>query len=228
MKPSSVDALELRPIGLRSNVRDEIVRTLQAAVISGDLQPGVVYSAPSLAAQFGVSATPVREAMLDLVKEGLVEAVRNKGFRVTELSDVELDEITELRALIEVPTIGKIAERGVPRAVMAQLRQLAKEIESASEAKDLVAHNKADLEFHLLLLGVGGNEILVRTVRTLRTRSRLYGMAALAAHGELTPTSREHAELLALIRKGDAAAAEALMLRHIGHVRGAWATGAGD
>lgn len=225
MKTSSVDALELPVIGLRRNVRDEIVRTLQAAVISGDLRPGVVYSAPSLAAQFGVSATPVREAMLDLVKEGLVEAVRNKGFRVTELSEVELDEITQLRALIEVPTIRRITEQGVSRAVMAELRQLAKEIEAASERKDLIAHNKADMEFHLLLLGVSGNDNLVRTVRTLRTRSRLYGMVALAEHDQLTPTSREHAELLGLIRKNDAAGAEELMLRHIGHVRGVWATG---
>ena len=49
------------------------------------MRPGVVYSAPALAARFGVSATPVREAMLDLAKEGLVSAVRNKGFRVTEV-----------------------------------------------------------------------------------------------------------------------------------------------
>ena len=70
----------------RRSLREEITELLRAAVMAGELQPGVTYSAPSLAEQFGVSATPVREAMLDLEKEGLVEIVRNKGFRVTSPS----------------------------------------------------------------------------------------------------------------------------------------------
>lgn len=74
----------LRALDIRRNLRDEITQTLRAAVISGELRSGVVYSAPQLAAQFGVSATPVREAMLDLTKEALIEAVRYTGFRVTD------------------------------------------------------------------------------------------------------------------------------------------------
>ena len=97
----------------RRSLREEITELLRAAVMAGELEPGVTYSAPSLAEQFGVSATPVREAMLDLEKEGLVEIVRNKGFRVTSPSPEELDDVTELRALVEVPTIRALAERGV-------------------------------------------------------------------------------------------------------------------
>ena len=76
----------------RSSLRDEVHEALRAALITGRMKPGVLYSAPALAEMLGVSATPVREAMLDLVKEELVVAVRNKGFRVTEVSDRELDE----------------------------------------------------------------------------------------------------------------------------------------
>ena len=215
--------LTLPALGARQNLREEITETLRAAVISGELRPGVVYSAPSLAGQFGVSATPVREAMLDLANEGLVDIVRNKGFRVTELSEEDLDELSELRALIEVPTVRRIATAGIPRDVLDELRTLATEIESAAARGDLIAHVTADLEFHLLLLAQAGNRHLVETVRSLRARSRLYGLRALADRGALVPSAHEHAELLDLLAAGDAAGAEDLMRRHIGHVRGIWA-----
>jgi DNA-binding GntR family transcriptional regulator len=213
----------LPALGTRRNLREEITRTLRAAVISGELCPGEVYSAPSLAAQFGVSATPVREAMLDLSAEGLVETVRNKGFRVTELSEKDLDELSELRALIEVPTVRRIAAVGVPPAVLDELRPLATEIEAAAARRDLIAHVAADMEFHLRLLAQAGNQQLVETVRSLRSRSRLYGLRSLAARDTLVPSAHEHAELLDLLATGDADGTEDLMRRHIGHVRGIWA-----
>src|SRR5688572_32330171 len=83
-------ALALPTFGNRRNLRQEIANALRAALVSGEMRPGVLYSAPTLAEKFGVSATPVREAMLDLASEGLVEAVRNKGFRVTELTEQDL------------------------------------------------------------------------------------------------------------------------------------------
>ena len=222
------DRLVLQSVGTRTSLRDEAIKTLQAAIIAGELRPHVVYSAPTLAAQLGMSATPVREAVLDLVKEGLVETVRNKGFRVVELSAAELDELTELRVLIEVPSIRALARRGLSGGEYQRLRQLAAQIERAAVGNDMVAHNKADLEFHTELLGLLGNKTLVSVVRSLRVRSRLYGMSALAESGQLLPTSHEHSALLDLIRDRDAAGAARLMRQHIGHVRGSWATGTAD
>jgi DNA-binding GntR family transcriptional regulator len=210
-------------LAVRRNLREEITQTLRAAVISGELRPGVVHSAPQLAAEFGVSATPVREAMLDLVKEGLVETVRNKGFRVTEPSDKDLDDLSELRALIEVPTVRRIAEAGVDAAVIEELRPLAAEIEDAAARLDLIAHVAADTEFHLRLLASAGNAHLVETVRSLRARSRIYGLRSLAEQGRLVPSAHEHTQLLDLIAAGDADGAGRLMRHHIGHVRGIWA-----
>jgi DNA-binding GntR family transcriptional regulator len=215
--------LALPALGVRRNLREEITQTLRAAVISGELRPGVVYSAPSLAAQFGVSATPVREAMLDLANEGLVDVVRNKGFRVTELSEKDLDDLSELRALIEVPTVRRLASTGVPADVLAALRPLAAEIEAAAARGDLIAHVTADMEFHLRLLALSGNQHLVDTVRSLRARSRIYGLRRLADRDALVPSAHEHAELLDLLADGDADGVTALMRRHIGHVRGIWA-----
>jgi DNA-binding GntR family transcriptional regulator len=220
------DKLVLQSTGSRTSLRDEAIMTLQAAIIAGELRPHVVYSAPTLAAQLRMSATPVREAVLDLVKEGLVETVRNKGFRVVELAAAELDELTELRLLIEVPSVRNLARRGLTDGEYKMLKQLAGQIERAAVRNDMVAHNKADLEFHTALLGLLGNRTLVTTVQSLRVRSRLYGMSALAGSGQLLPTSHEHLELLDLVRDRDAAGAARLMRQHIGHVRGSWATGA--
>lgn len=73
-----------RPVIQRSSVRGQIVDALRAALVAGDLRPGEVYSAPVLGERFGVSATPVREAMQQLAIEGAVEVVPNRGFRVVE------------------------------------------------------------------------------------------------------------------------------------------------
>lgn len=99
----------------RHSVRGQILDALRAALVDGELAPGQVYSAPALGARFGVSATPVREAMQQLAIEGAVEVVPNRGFRVSERGPRELAELAEVRALIEVPVMLRLA-RTVRRA----------------------------------------------------------------------------------------------------------------
>ncbi|MFI0739303.1 GntR family transcriptional regulator [Streptomyces sp. NPDC021100] len=212
-------------ITARERLRDQVAHALRAALISGELRPGEVYSAPGLAEDFGVSATPVREAMLDLAREGLVEPVRNKGFRVTEVDERDLDQYTEIRTLIEVPMVGRIT-RTASRADLEALRPVAEEIVRAAREHDLIGYLEADRRFHLTLLGLSGNERLVETVGDLRKRSRLYGLTALDERDELIPSAEEHVELLDLMLTGDAEAAEACMARHLGHVRSLWAANA--
>ncbi|MGW4803972.1 GntR family transcriptional regulator [Kitasatospora sp. NPDC004272] len=212
------------PISVQERLRDQVAHALRAALISGELRPGVVYSAPTLAADFGVSATPVREAMLDLAREGLVEAVRNKGFRVTELSDRDLDEFTEIRALIEVPTVGRVARTATAEQLEA-LRPQARAIVAAARKHDLIGYLEADRQFHLDLLALAGNARLVETVGDLRKRSRLYGLNRLDQQGELVSSAEEHLELLDVLLTGDAEAAQECMTRHLGHIRHLWAVG---
>ncbi|WP_243709491.1 GntR family transcriptional regulator [Micromonospora sp. 15K316] len=219
------DALSLPQLGVRPNLRQEIAHALRGAVITGQLRAGVLYSVPMLAEQFGVSATPVREAMLDLANEELVTIVRNKGFRVKELSDRDLDEITSLRALIEVPTVAEIARaiNEPTRAAVEALRPLTKEVERLAETGDLIGYVEVDRRFHLSLLALAGNRHLIDVVGNLRARSRLYGLQDLAERGELGRSAAEHEQIVDLVVAGDAAGAAALMRRHIGHVRGSWA-----
>ncbi|MEV7611522.1 GntR family transcriptional regulator [Streptomyces sp. NPDC089799] len=210
-------------IKAQERLRDQVGHALRAALIAGQLEPGRVYSAPTLAADLGVSATPVREAMLDLAREGLVEPVRNKGFRVTEVSERDLDQYTELRTLIEVPTIG-VVTRIAAKEALEELRPIAQEIVTQAREHNLIGYLEADRRFHLTLLGLAGNERLVETVGDLRKRSRLYGLTSLDRAGLLVSSAEEHLELLDLMLAGDAPAAEACMRRHLGHVRSLWAT----
>ncbi|MFG2140144.1 GntR family transcriptional regulator [Streptomyces sp. NPDC048650] len=211
-------------ITARERLRDQVAHALRAALISGELRPGEVYSAPGLAEDFGVSATPVREAMLDLAREGLVEPLRNKGFRITEVNERDLDQYTEIRLLIEVPMIGRIT-RSADRADLEALRPIAEGIVRAAREHDLIGYLDADRQFHLTLLALGGNDRLVETVGDLRKRSRLYGLTGLDERDQLVPSAEEHLELLDLMVAGDVRGAEECMTRHLGHVRSLWAEG---
>ncbi len=206
----------------RQNLREQVAEALRSALVAGQLRPGVVYSAPTLAEQFGVSATPVREAMLDLAKEGLVEAVRNRGFRITALTERDLDEYTEIRLLLEPPTVGQVAATAAKDDIEA-LRPLAQDIVDAAAERDILSYVKADTIFHLALLKLAGNDHLVEVVRDLRHRSRLYGVSALAGQDKLLPSAREHLDILDVVLSGDAAAAEKLTRHHLQHIRGIWA-----
>jgi len=93
----------------QTNLRDQALEVLKLRLISGDLAPGQIYSAASLATELGVSNSPVREAMLTLVNQGLMEAVRNRGFRVVPLSEKERRNIYDLRLLVEIPSMARLA-----------------------------------------------------------------------------------------------------------------------
>ncbi|MFJ3669848.1 GntR family transcriptional regulator [Streptomyces sp. NPDC090106] len=213
----------LPALGARApSYRERVVDVLRAALIAGELLPGEVYSAPALAPRFGVSATPVREAMLELVKEGMVEIVPNKGFRVTEVSERQLDEYTHVRSLIEIPTTVGLTATADPDD-LERLRPVAREIVTSAARGDLIAYVEADLRFHLGLLSLAGNGHLVEVVRDLRRRSRLYGLTALARAGRLDASAEEHLELLDALLARDEEAVREVTTRHLGHVRGIWA-----
>lgn len=206
----------------RPSVREEVTDVLRGAIVSGEMRPGELYSAAGLGERFGVSATPVREAMLDLGKQGLVEVVRNRGYRVTALSEADLDHITQIRQLLE-PTASAEAVGHITDAELEALRALASAIVDAAAGGDLVSYVNADREFHLRLLAAAGNPRLVRIVDDLRAQTRLYGLSALVASGRLVDSAQEHVEMCDLIAAGDAKKLKKLMGTHLGHTRREWA-----
>ncbi|MEU6540709.1 GntR family transcriptional regulator [Streptomyces sp. NPDC047000] len=204
------------------SLRERVSRALRAAIVSGELEPGVVYSAPALGARFGVSATPVREAMLDLVRENLVMTVRNKGFRVATVEESDLDEITELRMLIEPPLAAQVTPL-IPAGDMPMLREMADAIVQGAMAGDLVAYTESDRAFHLRLLEYAGNRRVTALISDLRAHTRLFGLASLYESGELEASAREHHTILDAIASGDAQQVQELMAAHISQTRGRWA-----
>jgi DNA-binding GntR family transcriptional regulator len=215
-------ALTIGPLTKSASLRETVTQILRAAIISGAMAPGEVYSAPALGARFGVSATPVREAMVDLSREGLVQTVPNKGFRVTAMSDAELDDIAALRMLIEPPTVRQVTPR-IPEEAIPELRGLAQAIVDHAAAGDLITYTEADRRFHLAILEYSTNQRLVRLVSDLRSQTRLYGLSGMVERGTLAGSAAEHLELVDLIATHDAAGAGNLMKRHIGRVRAEWA-----
>ncbi|MFI6376095.1 GntR family transcriptional regulator [Streptomyces sp. NPDC050546] len=187
-----------RPVVQRSSVRGQIVDALRAALVAGDLRPGEVYSAPVLGERFGVSATPVREAMQQLAIEGAVEVVPNRGFRVVERGARELEELAEVRSLIEVPVMLRLA-RAVPAERWAELRPLAEATVRAASSGCRATYAESDRVFHRAVLSLSGNEQLVQIAEDLHRRAQwplVGGGPGGRGRADLVADAHEHTALL--------------------------------
>jgi DNA-binding GntR family transcriptional regulator len=211
----------------RTSLREQALALLREALITGRIADGVVYSSKALAAELGVSNGPIREAMLALVDDGLMEAVPNKGFRAVPLAPADLAEIYELRLLLEVPVIARLAQAGLPGDLAARLTGLVDTIERTARSRDLAGNLAADRDFHLALLAAGGNRRLVSTVARLRDQTRLHNLRTVNADGRLITSAEEHRPLLAAIVRHDEHTAERLMRQHLEHIRQDWSRPAG-
>ena len=156
-----------------------------------DSAEGELVSAPTLGQALGVSATPVREAMMDLVREGLVETVKNKGFRITSMSDKDLDDLAQIRMLLEPPAVGMVAQN-ITEEALSELEKLADTCLRAAEREDLGEYLRDDREFHALLLAPTGHPQVVALAPLLRRPTRLYGFAVHARSGSLVELATEN------------------------------------
>ncbi|MEV8126007.1 GntR family transcriptional regulator [Streptomyces sp. NPDC085944] len=209
-----------RALVQRSSVRGQVLDALRAALVTGELRPGEVHSAPVLGERFGVSATPVREAMQQLALEGAVEVVPNRGFRVVERGDRELAELAEVRALIEVPVWLRLA-RTVPAERWAELRPLAEVTARAASLGCPATYAEADRAFHRAVLALAGNEELVRIAGDVHRRAQWPPAGAPAARGraDLVADAHEHTALLDALIAGDPDVVRALVGQHFAGAR---------
>jgi DNA-binding GntR family transcriptional regulator len=217
-----VESLPLR----RPSLRDQALAVIRQALVAGEIRPGSIYSASGMASQLGTSNAPVREAMLTLVNQGVMEVVPNRGYRVTPVTDKDLDEVHQLRVMLEVPAVRQLAQRDLGEHAE-MLREHARRCTQAAEDRDMTVFLEADRDFHLSMLGLLDNGRLVQLVEMLRDQTRLYGLRTLAKEGKLVATSLEHFGLLDAVLAGDPERAAQQMTEHLAHVRGDWAD-AGD
>lgn len=204
-------------------LRGSVEEALSAAIVLGEFEPGAIITVPTLAARFGVSATPVREAMLEMMTRGFVTPVRNKGYRVTEVSEKSVNDLLQVRRWLESPAMVPLAEK-FPDVPVAPFRKLVDDTVEAARRGDFAEFLAKDTEFHLGLLEVLGNEHLVQVAGDLRRHTRMVGLVSVINSPEVEKSTLEHHLLLDHLEQGRGEEAADLMYRHIGHISGLWAT----
>ena len=162
-----------------ANLREQVVDQLRIAIVSGEMPPGAVCSVPSLARTLGISTTPIREALLQLTSDGLLQPMRNRGFRVVDPSLDELRGIFEVRMQLEASAFRKLVKMGAND--LSELEAQADAIAESVETGDVPRSLAPDRAFHAELLALAGNDVLADIVLRLRDRMRLYGIRS--AHG---------------------------------------------
>ena len=192
----------------------QLTALVRSRIVSGAYAPGAALPQDALAAEFGVSKIPVREALLQLRAEGLVDVYAHRGFQVRSLTQDEAHEIFRLRLALEPQAIARGAqvagqlERQSAAAAALELHQALKEGRLA-EAGDL---NGA---FHLALVVPARQRLTAEVLQRLLTLAQRYVRLHLQPTGRASRARREHQALLAAWMAGDAAGAEALTSAHI-------------
>ena len=220
MQDSINGVAAFKSLGLnRGTLKDEAVEVVRQALMSGGMKPGQIYSANSLAVQLGVSNSPVREAMMELATKGLLEVVRNRGFRVVEMTDEDRREVYELRMLVEVPAVVQVAERGLAAQHEELIRKLAQDTLDAARPDNMLEYLDADQAFHMGIVALLGNRRLNAIVENLRDQSRVRGSYHLAERGLLRQSAEEHGPIVEALIAGDASQVELLMVSHLDYAR---------
>ena len=212
----------------RQSFREQAREIIRGMIVSGKIAPDSLISAPKVAADLNVSATPVREALLDLAQEGLLRPVRNRGFQVVIMTAKEHKDVFKIRLLLEVPSIGEIAQSPQPPDELRRLQDLARAAQKFAQDGDLIAYLNADRQFHISLISLLDNKPLTELVASLRDRVRLVGLGNAGAKSHVVKSAAEHFEILDRIAAGDATGAAAIMEQHLRRSRDVWGTPAAE
>ncbi|SET50010.1 GntR family transcriptional regulator [Oceanicella actignis] len=193
---------------------DIIARELEERIFDGTLPAGARLDEVRLAEHFGVSRTPLREALQGLARSGLVELVPRRGAFVRKLGPVELMEMFEVMAELEV-VCGRLAAKRISEAALDELRAANARCRAAVEAGDPEAYYAGNERFHGIIYRESGNGFLEGETRALHRRLKPFRRRQLRLRGRMAQSMQEHEAILAALEAGDEAmAAEALR----GHV----------
>ena len=192
----------------------EVAERLRQRIFAHELTPGTWIDEQKLAEQYGISRTPLREALKVLASEGLVELRPRRGCYVTEISRQDLDDIFPLIAMLE----GRCAADAVIRmkpADLAALKEIHERLESAARDERITDFFEANQEFHRKIQELSGNRWLLSVIQDLRKVLKLSRMHSLSLEGRLQQSLDEHRAILAALVAKDAAKAEKLMHDHL-------------
>ncbi len=207
-------------LGVRASLADVVYGALRDAITGGTLRPGYHLREIPLSKHFGVSTTPVREALRRLDREGLVAVQPNRGAVVAAFDLPEVFDLYEAREVLETRAVRRAAE--TPGRDLSRLLEILDELESVIDVPDQIQFNQLDVHFHRGLNDLGGNRQLAelaerihRQIQGVRVRCAIY------LPGRPRVSHTEHRAIVEAVRAGDADRAEALSRGHILSVRDA-------
>lgn len=193
---------------------DLMIENLKSEIHSGVLRPGDQLEEASLAARFGVSRTPVREAVRSLVDSGLLEMKSRKGAFVRVLSAKELIDLFEVAAELEGMAARLAAER-LTNDTVQRIEAALDVCRDAANEEDPEAYGRANLEFHNSIHLASGNARLTEQLQQISVHMNPYRAMPYEIRGRLPRSVEEHAEIMKAILDGKSARADDLMRDHM-------------
>jgi DNA-binding GntR family transcriptional regulator len=218
-QPDDITLIATLPqFGERGTLSDAVLHALREAITDGKLRPGTRLREVALARQFSVSATPVREALRRLEREGLVETSTNRGATVAAVSPIVLANLYELHETLEAFAVRRAAELG-PHD-LDPLRQLLGQIDESIAQADQTPFNRLDVRFHRTLNELSGNEQIAELIEQTHRR-----IQSARVHFDIHLPDRpknshiQHRQMLAAVAAGNADEAERIARLHISAIR---------
>jgi DNA-binding GntR family transcriptional regulator len=201
------------PAAPKPSLTEEAYARLKAEILDNRMAPGFQALEPELAERLGMSRTPVREALIRLQEDGLVEIIRRRGMRVLALSPDDMREIYEALICIESEAAALLAAR-TPPPDLTVLENVMADMETALVAEDLDAWAVADDEYHRIVVGLCGNRRLAAVAVTLQNQAHRARMFTLRLREKPIRSTSDHRDQLNAIRAGDADGVRRLFRSH--------------
>lgn len=193
---------------------DAAYQDMRRRILDNVWAPGWQALEQEIALQLGMSRTPVREALIRLANEGLVEVIPRRGMRVLPVSPTDMKEIYEILGALESMAAEMLAARKPSEAELKPLIVATQAMEKALARDDLDAWARADESFHEQLVTMAGNRLLAEAVFTHWDRAHRARMFTLRLRPKPVNSTQEHMALVERLREGDAAGASAVNREH--------------
>ncbi len=196
--------------------KEQAYDLLKEAILYRRLKMDEVYSQDGLCAVLKISRTPVREALLELQKEGYITFLRGRGIKIVSLSRQEAVDIVEMRGIIEQSGAELAALRAGSEA-LARMQENLLEMRNAAQTQiEAIALYKLDRQFHYCIFEAAGNQKLLESIETLRDQFlRFETLDAFSSPGKCRDVAEEHEAIYRAIAAGDAALAKEMMREHL-------------
>lgn len=211
------DTAEIDVLRTRS-LASVLEREIEKRILSAGLPAGGRINENQLAAEFGTSRGPIREAIRALEGAGLVESIPNRGTFVRAMSVEEVREVYEVRAALFGLAGRLLAERASADTV-ARLDGFIAGMEQAAGTRDFETYYPLNVAFHAFILDACGNATLAREYKSFVKRLTLFRARSLVQGGGLTVSNREHREMVEAVRARDADWAHEAHWRHVANAK---------